>query len=232
MPKLFFASDCGWILIVITQVGVYFIPPVLSKLMESKGQSHVKNSRAAGRPVTLWLVSVCNYIIWSSHQLGPGCSQHPTSKCQLMNAVSLNTAAYVTAPTDNGLGARLLFVSMQSRKVSQNATTKYLMKLEATLYFMTGFILDRAYLWVPLVHFSQTLSLALLLCSSTPEHRQKHTQHEITATLNDDQNDCSSHLSVFLGESLWLFDLWNAWNPPWELLHFCLRLVTLMEAAY
>lgn len=176
-PKLFFASDCGWILIVITQVGVYFIPPVLSKLMESEGwsngPSHVKNSRAAGRPVTLWFVSVCNYIIWSSHQLGPGCSQHPTSKCQLMNAVSLNTVAYVTAPTDNGLGARLLLVPIQSRKVSQNATTKCQMKLEATLYFMTGFILDRVHLLVPLVHFSRTLSLALLLCSSTPEQRQK-----------------------------------------------------------
>lgn len=123
--------------------------------------------------MTLWFVSVCNYIIWSSHQLGPGCSQHPTSKCQLMNAVSLNTVAYVTAPTDNGLGARLLLVPIQSRKVSQNATTKCQMKLEATLYFMTGFILDRVHLSVPLVHFSRTLSLALLLCSSTPEQRQK-----------------------------------------------------------
>lgn len=97
---------------------------MLLKWMESKGWSnwlsHVKNSRSAGRPVTLWLVSVSNYIIWSSQQLGPGCSQHPTSKCQLMNVVSLSTVAYVTAPTDNGLGARLLFVPMQPRKVCNN----------------------------------------------------------------------------------------------------------------
>lgn len=213
MPKLFFASDCGWILIVITQFGVYFIPPVLSKLMESKGWSHVKNSRAAGRPVTLWLVSVCNYIIWSSHQLGPGCSQHPTSKCQLMNAVSLNTAAYVTAPTDNGLGARLLFVSMQSRKVSQNATTKYLMKLEATLYFMTGFILDRAYLWVPLVHFSRTLSLALLLCSSTPEHRQKHTSMKLLPLWMMIKTIALLIFLFFWGESVTVWSL-ECLKPP------------------
>lgn len=202
--------------------------------MESKGWSnrlsHVKNSRSAGRPVTLWLVSVCNYIIWSSHQLGPGCSQHPTSKCQLMNAVSLNTCLCNSTHWQWSGSQTLCPDAIQesfpecNNKLSNEVGNNFI--FYDWVYSWSGLSVGPSGPFLP-----YSLPGAVIMQFYPREETETSSSMKLLPLWMMIKT-IAFLIFLFFGESLWLFNLWNAWNLPWELLHFCLRLVTLMEAAY
>lgn len=89
----------------------------------------------------------------------PGCSQHQTTKCLFMDAVSLN--AYITTPADNSPGASKALC----REAFWESLPKSTIKYWRNLFFLSGFKLGLL-IFFPSFTRPVFLWLFLLLCLS------------------------------------------------------------------